>query len=527
MRKIFARSLVLFVIVTAAFLTAAANAQDLVVATMAGSVQGAPRANGGVQFLGIPYAQPPIGDLRWKPPIPVKAWKGVRDATAFGAPCAQQSLGDWNKDDAAKGKEDCLFVNVMVPEWPVKKPLPVMVWIHGGGNAGGTASSELYRDGKLVNHGVILVTLNYRLGVFGFLAHPELTAESPRHSSGDYGLMDQLLALEWVHRNITAFGGDPANVTLFGQSAGAWDANMLMTAPAKGLFQKVILESGNAVTVPVATLAEEEQAGEKFAAMMNAPSGAGALSYLRGLSTDEILQALSKPDSAHETLGGLDIDGGIIFEQPVKVFHSGRQYPLPMIIGNNAQELSFAGDAESQRTQLSKMAEPYASQALKIYGYAGNGSGTNDPLYGSADVQWATDFVHRCSATVEAQWQTKVQKKVYRYQFEHAIPGQEAKGAMHSGELPYVFGYYPKTGNISGQFNATDDHISDVIETYWTNFAKTGNPNGDNGVPWPEFGKRGATLHFHQDGSAEATQKPPREAECGLYRKILAKKLKK
>ncbi len=169
------------------------DTRSLIVATTSGQIQGISRHSGGAEFLGIPFAQPPIGNLRWHEPVPATPWTGIRSATTFGAPCAQPDLGDWNRRDAETGKEDCLFLNVIVPEWPVVKPLPVMFWIHGGANEGGTGSSALYKDGTLVNHGVILVTVNYRLGMFGFLAHPELTAESSHHASGNYGLMDQIL----------------------------------------------------------------------------------------------------------------------------------------------------------------------------------------------------------------------------------------------------------------------------------------------------------------------------------------------
>jgi para-nitrobenzyl esterase len=221
-----------------------ADQKSLVVATTPGQIQGTSRRGGGAEFLGIPYAEPPVGNLRWHEPLPAKSWTGVRSATTFGVPRAQPDLGEWNRHDAETGKEDCLFLNVIVPEWPVRKPLPVMFWIHGGANEGGTASSALYKDGTLVNHGVILVTVNYRLGIFGFFAHPELTAESAHHDSGNYGLMDQILALYWVRDNIAKFGGDVDNVTVFGQSAGAMDTSMLMTSPlAKSLFEKALAES--------------------------------------------------------------------------------------------------------------------------------------------------------------------------------------------------------------------------------------------------------------------------------------------
>ncbi len=245
-----------------------ADSRSLIVSTTAGQIQGASRPGGGAEFLGIPYAQPPLADLRWHEPLPTKPWTGIRNATSFGAPCSQPDLGDWNRHDAETGKEDCLFLNVIVPAWPVQKPLPVMFWIHGGGNEGGTASSALYKDGTLVNHGVILVTVNYRLGIFGFLAHPELTAESAHHASGNYGLMDQILALRWVRDNITRFGGDVNNITVFGQSAGATDTSLLMTSPlARDLFQKAIAQSG--ATAPIAPIASAESAGSSVTRILN------------------------------------------------------------------------------------------------------------------------------------------------------------------------------------------------------------------------------------------------------------------
>ena len=247
-------------------------ASSLVVATSTGQLRGLHRHWGGAEFLGIPYAQPPVGGLRWREPAPLGAWTGVRNAQAFGAPCAQPALGDWNQHDAEISKEDCLYLNVITPVWPPKNPLPVMLWIHGGGNQGGTASSALYKDGTLVKHGVLLVTVNYRLGIFGFLAHPELTRESAHHASGNYGLMDQIAALRWVRENIAKFGGDPGNITVFGQSAGAKDTGLLMASPlAKDQFQRAIAESGSTLYPPLPTLADAEKSGQKLALLLNAP----------------------------------------------------------------------------------------------------------------------------------------------------------------------------------------------------------------------------------------------------------------
>jgi para-nitrobenzyl esterase len=205
-----------------------------------GLLRGRPRPGGGAEFLGIPYAEPPVGPLRWKPPVPVKPWRGVRNAVRFGAPCLQPPLGSWNAHAAAKSRENCLYLNVIVPRWPARRSLPVMFWIHGGANIGGTGTQRLYNFGTLVNHGVILVTFDYRLGIFGFLADPALSRESVHRAAGNYGLMDQILALRWVRANIARFGGDPHNITVFGQSAGGSDTGLLMASSARGLFQKAI-----------------------------------------------------------------------------------------------------------------------------------------------------------------------------------------------------------------------------------------------------------------------------------------------
>ena len=229
---------------------AAAQEPPAVVVT-GGKIQGAPLKGGGAVFKGIPFAAPPVGDLRWREPMPVKPWTGVREATNFGARCMQGGEGV---------SEDCLYINVWTPEWPSKSRKPVMLWIHGGGNFAGSSSEAIFDGESLARHGVVLVSANYRLGIFGFYEHPELTAESKHHASGNYGLMDQVAALKWVEQNIARFGGDPRNVTIFGESAGALDINVLMTSPlTKGLYARLIGESGPVVEPP--SLAEGEKKG--------------------------------------------------------------------------------------------------------------------------------------------------------------------------------------------------------------------------------------------------------------------------
>ncbi len=467
-------------VLAAALLTA--NAQQipdpLVVGVSSGEIRGVSRVGGGAEFLGIPYAEPPVGNLRWHEPVPVKPWTGVRDTTQFGAPCAQPDLGAWNRHDAATGKEDCLFLNVITPAWPAQqKPLPVMLWLHGGANAGGTASSALYKDGTLIRHGVLLVTVNYRLSVFGFFAHPGLTHESAHGSSGNYGLEDQILALRWVRQNIARFGGDPDNITVFGQSAGAVDTGLLMTSIAKNEFHKAIAESGAAFMGPVPMLAQAEKAGAEFASTMKAPEGEAAVKYLRGLSAEELLKAVMAPDVKRRPRVGPIVDGWIIPQSPAVVFAAGHQSPIPMLLGVMTREFGSNATPDQLRAMIKAETGSHADEALKLYGLSNGAEPAADPLYGTAADQWAADSIFHCPVIAQATWQSQARQPVYVYQFDHPIPGQEAQGAVHSGDLPYVFRYFPTSGNIAGKFTEVDTRLADLVETYWTNFAKTGNPN--------------------------------------------------
>jgi para-nitrobenzyl esterase len=499
------------------------------VLTASGQLRGVVRRGGGAEFLGIPYAQPPLGELRWHEPVPAKPWSRVRDVNAFGAPCAQPVLGDWNPHDAETGKEDCLFLNVITPVWPKKEPLPVMLWFHGGGNEGGTASSALYKDGTLAGHGVLLVTVNYRLGIFGFFAHPGLTQESAHHASGNYGLMDQMLALRWVRDNIARFGGDPNNITVFGQSAGAVDIGLLMTSPAKDLFQKAIEESGASFSLPLPPLASTEKAGEIFALAVNVPAGIDTLVYLRQLSAEQLLAAL-KSQSPHPHFGPI-IDGWVVPRSPAEVFATGQQAAIPLLFGTTARELGAAvfaipASADQLRKTISERDGNFAPQALAAYGLAGDGMGATDTLYGPVADQWAGDLVFRCPAAAQGNWHSAAHHPTYEYEFDHAIPGQEAQGAIHGADLPYVFGYFPKTGNIAGSFGDVDLKLADLMESYWTNFAKTGNPNGAGLPDWPQFGSAQAFIQFTQDGHV-ANASRLRAAQCDVYREAMAERMKR
>jgi para-nitrobenzyl esterase len=494
----------------------------LLVRTTNGQLEGIARPGGGAEFLGIPYAQAPVGDLRWREPIAAKPWTGVLKAAKFGAPCAQPDLGDWNRHDAENGREDCLFLNVILPEWPVKKPLPVMFWIHGGANEGGTASSALYKDGTLVNHGVILVTVNYRLGIFGFLAHPELTAESPHHASGNYGLMDQILALQWTRDNIARFGGDVNNITVFGQSAGSMDTSMLMTSPlAKTMFQKAIGESGAAFTAPLLPLTSAETAGKKVAEALKAPAAGGQIKYLRSVPAADLLAELKRLPN-HPRVGP-DVDGWVMKENPAAVFKSGQEAHIPLLYGTTTLEFEGNETPRQLQTIINVAAGSFAPQVLAAYGLANGAQGTTDPKYGTPADQWTADIIFRCPAVTQGGWHAAAHNATYEYEFNHAIPGQKA--AVHSTDLPYVFGYFPKSGNISGKFSEVDTKLAELMENYWTNFAKTGNPNGPSLPNWPQQDDTGTYIQFQQDGSVEQAA-GLRSMQCNIYREWVTAHMK-
>jgi para-nitrobenzyl esterase len=460
----------------AMFVVAGAQTEPTVRVT-GGEIRGHALASG-ASFKGIPYAAPPVGDLRWKEPAPVQPWTGVRDAGAYGAVCAQ--IGGTRNPAATKGVEDCLFLNLWTPEWPAKSRLPVMVFFHGGGNMRGSslgsAGIEPPFDGEsLSHHGVVLVTVNYRLGVFGFFAHPDLAAESAHRTSGNQGLLDEIASLKWVRENIAKFGGDPANVTIFGQSAGSNDVGQLLVSPlAKGLFQHAIEESGTVVGSGKLTMSrsEAEQIGRSIAEKMKTPAGPGALAYMRSVPVEDVLKA----SPAYGT--GLTTpiaDGYVIPKTSALVFQSGQENRADLMVGNNAREMPFDGDAPALQKAIADFYGSLGPQALKLYA-----TPSSYPPYGDLGNQFITDTGHRCPAIAIAEWHSAAGLAAYEYEFSHAFPESKI-GASHSGELRYVFGVFP------GPPADTEHKISEDMETYWTNFAKTGNPNSKGLPVWSKY----------------------------------------
>jgi para-nitrobenzyl esterase len=460
------------------------------VKTMSGVVEG--KDDGTVRsFLGIPYAQPPVGDLRWKPPVPAAKWDGVRKATDFGQHCLQGNpFGDMVTRDPG-GSEDCLSLNIWMPSNPASKKLAVMVWIYGGGFVAG-ATSEARQDGAhLAQQGVIVVSMNYRLNIFGFLVHPELAKESSHGASGNYGLMDQILALHWVHDNIAAFGGDPDNVTIFGESAGSFSVSSQMASPlAKGLFNKAIGESGGAFSrsgLSYDSLAAREQKDTK---LVKEKLGASTLAELRALPAEKLLDVFGKagPDAFDF---GPNIDGYFLPESVPEIFAAGKQNDVPLLAGWNRDEDSFAimlnpqkPTVDSFKATAQKDFGDKSAEFLKLYP-----TDTDEHLLRSA-IDYASDTFISFSTWAWLEAQSKSGKHViYRYRFDMAPPSSDPKapklGAYHSAEIEYVFGQLDSKAGVP--WRSEDRALSEQMMKYWSNFAKNGDPNGPGLPKWPKY----------------------------------------
>lgn len=484
-------------------------------AVAGGRVRGVLLERGGAAFKGIPYAQPPTGRLRWRASEPVARWSGVKDATAFGPPCAQSA--QLQPATSKASVEDCLYLNVWTPEWPVRRRMPVMVWITGGGNYGGNASVAKYDGESLARHGVVVVSFNYRLALLGFLSHPALTRESLSRSSGNYGLIDQIAALRWVHDNITRFGGDPAHVTIFGESAGALDVNYLMVSPlTTGLFARAIVESGAVTSLgPATPLADAERQGETLVTRM--VGNEADVETLRRLPVSEIFAA-EPPYLSHAPSGLLAVvDGFVLPTQPSEVFADGRQRRVPLLIGSNARERvpgSVLPETLPDAIRSLYGSGPHFEKAKALYSQV-----ARDPVYGTPAEQWATDVSFRCSTVLEADWHAAAGIRTYQYEFGRVPKGREAVGASHTGELPYVFGVLNPDALANAEFGGSDAELSMVMRTYWTNFAKTGDPNGPGLPNWPRYDRENRA---YVDFSDRPTVKNDlRRQACALYAEAL------
>jgi carboxylesterase type B len=453
-----------------------------------GTVAGIPGVDAAVtQFLGIPFAAPPVGDLRWRPPQRPAAWQGVRKADHYPATCMQNIGGEgptrpWTREFNAHGpqSEDCLYLNIWTAAVSASERRPVLVYVYGGGNAEGSSDIPIYNGEGLAKKGLVVVTINYRLNVLGFLAHPELSKESEHHVSGNYGLMDQQEALRWVQRNIAAFGGDPAKVTVAGQSAGAGDMHFLAISPAaRGLFRGLIAQSGSRTWTdpglpnPMTwiSLADAEQDGVKFAASL----GAGSVKELRAMPWQKLIAATARVQPRAV------IDGWLFPEGFSATFAKGRQNDVAFLTGADLDEhgpephphVDAAGFQKGVRERFGEMADA----VLKLY-----------PVSSDSDAPAAFNAMMRdYERTSMYLWALDRQKtsktKVFTYYWTHAIPGPEKErwGAFHCSEIPYFL------SSLSGSprpFEAIDHEIAEKMSSYYANFVATLDPNGKGLAPW-------------------------------------------
>jgi len=475
----------------------AAAQTDPVAAVTGGQIRGRMTSDGGAAFKAIPYARPPLGDWRWRDPQPVEPWEGVRDAGKFAVACTQLSEG-WNMRYVTGSAEDCLYLNVSTGKWPPQPGQPVMVWIHGGSNTAGSGEAAGFDQRTMVHHGLVLVTINYRLGALGFMEHPELARESPHRTSGNYGLLDQIAALRWVHDNIARFGGDPGNVTVAGQSAGSFDISLLLTSPlAKGLFHRAIAESGAVAGFNGSvTAARAEETGRKLAAQLQAPEG-DAIRFLRAQPLEDILKAARAATGGNRDGLETSVDGYVLSQSPTAVFAADGSLHVPLIVGSNAQETGGPNNPAQLRAAIRKAYGSLADDALKLYGLAGDGAGQPDALYGGPGTEWSTDTGFRCPATAEAMGHAAAAEIAYQYEFEHAPPGRQV--TAHSSELNFLFGF-----GANVQLSDADRTISRQAQAYWANFARTGNPNGEGLPAWPRFTVKGQEYLAFADSGAVA-----------------------
>jgi para-nitrobenzyl esterase len=476
-------------------LAGAANADPLIVRTKQGKVQGKAINDGKVDaFLGLPYAAAPVGDRRWTDPAPPAKWKGNRDATEFGAHCAQNHVFDDMVFQDPGPSEDCLFLNVYAPaDAGHNRKLPVMFWIHGGGYSGGGSSEPRHNGDFLPLKGVVLVTINYRLGVFGFLVTDELAKEG-NGAAGNYALLDMVAALHWVKDNIKGFGGDPGNVTIFGESAGSFAVSTLMASPlSQGLFQKAIGESGAAFPGGVSLGGDTVAERAKVDGAWMQSIGVKSIQDLRAMSTDQILEAAKKARGGFSPV----IDGRLLTEPVPDTYAAGRQAHVPLLAGWNADEGSFLAMRGMTAAQWNTMAtglfKDRSVEFLKLY------PGETDEQALRSAIDYGSDNFIALGTWKWLEAQNKTGKApVYRYHFElAATPSKFHPGtfAFHSDDIEYVFG----TLDTRPEWNVRpeDRKLSDEIMSYWTNFAKNGDPNGPGLPQWPRLGADDALIHLN------------------------------
>jgi para-nitrobenzyl esterase len=504
------------------------------VKTANGIVEGlGPQASGVREFRGIPFGQPPVGNLRWAPPAPVKNWEGVRKATEFGPRCQQLPIfGDMGFRSNGVS-EDCLYLNVWTPAKSATAKLPVLVYFFGGGFMAGDGSEPRYDGESLASKGIVTVTISYRLGVFGFLAHPELTKESPNHASGNYGLLDGHAALEWVQKNIAAFGGDPKHVTIAGESAGSYAVSAQMASPlSKNLIAAAIGESGSVLgSASPVPLAKAEEQGVKFGESI----GAKDLAALRAIPAQQLLEAAGKPGVARFPL---TVDGYFFPEAPLAIFQKGKQAHVPLLAGWNSEEqgarMVLGRDEPTPENLAKNIARLYPDNAAEVQKEFA-ASTNEEALAAATDLASARFIAYSTWKWIELSGKTGG-KPVYRYFYSRPRPKMSAamgnataglaggvvrgganapagppptpKGAVHSAEIEYALGNLDS--NKVYDWTPDDHKVSTTMEAYFANFIKTGNPNGAGLPNWPVANKGDKVQLMHIDVETRAETEPHR-----------------
>jgi len=474
--------------------SAAAAANEPPIVTAGGeTLAGQWLAPGEAVFRGIPYSAAPVGDLRWRPPAPHRPRAGRQSALEFAPACVQtERLYDWERSIATafgnadkftppplRTSEDCLYLNVWTASLGGRPPAPVMVWIHGGSNVNGEGSSPWTEGSALARQGAVVVTINYRLGVFGFLAHPALSAESPKRVSGNYALLDQLEALRWVKANVRAFGGDPDRITAFGESAGAIDLQALMASPAAdGLFHRAITQSG-ALAFITTRLAGAEAQGTALATA----AGAATVDELRRQPAADLLKVVEEQRSAGKLGIGPVVDGWLLPDVPGRVFAAGEQRKVPLLTGSNGREMTTLSGllppiertVPAYRKWLAQTAGPAASRLEELY------PAKSDAEVAAALVDAFSDLVFTCTSRMAARATARAGTPAYLYQFTRVPPGGDSLGAYHAAEITYVFGtrrpWLPQ--------EAVDGRIAAAVQRYWLAFAASGKPSVEGLPEWP------------------------------------------
>ncbi len=495
-----------------------------------------PPRNGVRSFKGLPFAAPPVGDLRWREPQPVKDWTGVRNADTFGPSCMQRlSAGAdyWLRGDGMS--EDCLSLNVWTPAKSASERLPVLVYIFGGGFQNGDGSEPRYDGESMARQGLVAVSLNYRTNVFGFFVHPELTKESPHHASGNYGLLDQVAALRWVQKNIAAFGGDPRRVTIAGESAGSISVSALMASPlSKGLMAGAICESGAAIaSLPPRPLAEAEEAGVTFAAGV----GASSVAALRAMSARQLQEAAGQAKGVRFSTA---MDGYFLARTLTEIALAGEQAKVPLLAGSNTEEQGargvFAGGEPTPDTLANAIRKFYGEKAepvLKVYAAA-----TTDEVFEAAAHLASARFIsYGTWKWTELHMETGG-KPVYRYLYAKVRPAylgmpgqppppgpsagggaasgqpQAPRGAVHSAEIQYAMGNLDLDTRYA--WEPADHEVSKTMQAYFVNFIKTGNPNGPGLPDWPAYRPETRHQRMRIDVMSQAEPEPHRDRYLAL-----------